>query len=470
MEKRRAKIICTLGPSSADKKILFRMIEDGMDVARLNFSHGNHESHRKIIGIIKEGIREFKRPVSILQDLQGIKIRAGTIRGGEAELKKGSEVLILPGTGKGDGKRLYVSYPLLLKDAKKGEKILIDDGMMELKVIRKTAEGLVAKVIEGGMVKNNKGVNFPGMEVSQKSFTEKDRIDLEFGLKMDVDYVAVSFVRSSADIIAVKNYMKKKGSVKLVIAKIEKPQGLLNIDGILDESDGIMIARGDLGVEVSPEKVPIIQKELINKANKCGKLVITATQMLESMKEQLMPTRAEANDVANAVIDGTDALMLSVETSSGKYPLESLKMMNRIISYTEETQKITSTYIRGNSYADALADAACRAVEDIGAKVLVAFTQTGFTARLVSKFRPKAPIIVFTPSEAVLAQLPLYWGVIPRYMRALSHTDEMLREVEKDLLKGKIVKKGDRIVVIASSPLSTKGKTNFMKLHEITGK
>lgn len=469
MNQSRAKIVCTIGPASGSRAALFHLIKSGMDVARLNFSHGSHESHREVIKIIREGSGKFKQPVSILQDLQGIKIRVGLFKNNGVELRKGSRVYIHPGEGTGDESNIFVSYPALLKDAKKGDRILLDDGLMQLRVVEKSKEALIARVIEGGLLKNRKGVNLPGMKISQRSFTEKDQRDLELGLRMAVDYAAISFVRSAHDITVIKDWMQQRGKNIPLIAKIEKPEALLNIDEILEASDGIMIARGDLGVEVAPEEVPLIQKALISKANNRGKLVITATQMLESMKENPRPTRAEATDVANAVIDGTDALMLSAETASGKYPIEAFMMMDRIIRHTEQTQKISSVYIRGNSYAEALADAACSASDDIGAKVLVAFTRSGFTALLVSKFRPKIPIIAFTPERAVMSRLPLYWGVIPKYMKPLANTDQMLREAEKALLKEKIVKKGDRIVIIASSPLSTKTKTNFMKLHQIGG-
>lgn len=469
MEHRRAKIVCTMGPASAEKKVIFTMVKEGLDVARVNFSHGSHESHKNVIELLREGARKYKRHISILQDLQGIKIRTGLIRGGEAELKKGKEVFILPGSGIGDSKNLYVSYPFLLRDARQGDKILLDDGLIQLRVIKKSRNALIARVIEGGIIRDKKGVNLPGMKISQRSFTEKDRKDLDFGIQMNVDYVAISFVRRASDIRIVKEWMRRRGYSIPVIAKIEKPEALLNIDEILDESDGIMVARGDLGVEVSPEEVPLIQKDLIEKANRKGRIVITATQMLESMKEHLRPTRAEATDVANAVIDGTDALMLSAETSIGAYPVSAFRMMDKIIRHTEQTQKISSSYIRGNSYVEALADAACRVSQDIGAKVLVAFTQSGFTARLVSKFRPRVPIIAFTLDYAVLARLPFLWGVMPRYMKPLENTDQMLREVEKVLIKERIVKTGDRIVIIASTPLSAKGRTNFMKLHQIGG-
>lgn len=467
MNESRAKIVCTIGPASSSRAVLFHLIKSGMDVARLNFSHGSHESHQEVVRLIRAGCKKFRRPVSILQDLQGIKIRVGLFKNGEVELRKGNSLSIHPGEGTGDERNIFVSYPALLKDAKKGDRILLDDGLMQLRIIEKSRGALIARVIEGGVLKNRKGVNLPGMRISQRPFTEKDMRDLELGLKMAVDYVAISFVRNARDIAVIKDWAQKKGGRMQVIAKIEKPEALLNIDEIFEVSDGIMIARGDLGVEVAPEEVPLIQKALIKKANNKGKIVITATQMLESMKENLRPTRAEATDVANAVIDGTDALMLSAETASGEYPIEALMMMDRIIRHTEQTQKIASDYTRGNSYAEALADAACRASDDIGAKVLVAFTRSGFTARLVSKFRPKVPIIAFTSDHAAMSRLPLYWGVIPKYMKPLANTDQLLREAERALLKEKIVKKGDKIVIIASSPLSTKAKTNFMKLHQV---
>jgi pyruvate kinase len=467
MNYRHTKIVCTLGPASATKKVVFRMIRDGLDVARLNFSHGSHESHRRLIELVREGARRYGRQVAILQDLQGIKIRCGRFRDGRAELKRGRKIALIPGDGIGDGNTIYVSYKYLARDAKPGDRILLDDGLIQLRVVKKTADRLIARVLEGGIITDKKGVNLPGMNISQRAFTAKDRKDLAFGLRMQVDYVAISFVRSASDIKQVKTWIKRKATTVPVIAKIEKPEALQNVQKIIDISDGIMVARGDLGVEVSPEKVPLIQKDLINWANRKGKLVITATQMLESMTEHLRPTRAETTDVANAVLDGTDALMLSAETSVGKYPVASLKMMDRIIRHTEKVQQVKSVYDRGNSYASALADSACRAAEDIHAKVLVSFTRSGFTARLISKFRPTVPIIAFTPSPEVLSRLPLYWGVIPKPMRRVSHTDQLLKAVEKALLKEKIVRSGDSIVIITSSPLSTRGRTNFMKLHEI---
>jgi len=467
MKRRKAKIVCTLGPASARRDVLFTLIREGMDVARLNFSHGSHEFHRETVKLIREGEQKFDRPVTILQDLQGIKIRVGGVKNGAVKITRGAEVSLFPGEGTGDEKNIFVSYPLLLKDARKGDTVLIDDGLIQMEVTGKGRKALKARVVEGGVLTDKKGVNFPGMRISQESFTPKDRKDLAFGLDLGVDYVAVSFVGRAADITSVRDWLKEKKEDIPLIAKIEKREALDNIGSILDASDGVMVARGDLGVEVPTEEVPLIQKDLIGRANRKGKLVITATQMLESMKEHLRPTRAEATDVANAVIDGTDALMLSVETATGAYPVAAFRMMDRIIRHTERTQTIASSYERGNSYAEAIADAARGAAVDIGARVLVAFTKSGFTAGLVSKFRPEVPIIAFTPDRRVMSRLPFYWGVIPKFMKPLEHTDQLVREVEKVLVAEKIARKNDRIVLIASSPLSTTGKTNFMKLYQI---
>ena len=466
-KQRKAKIICTIGPSSAKKEVIFSLIKNGMDVARLNFSHGDHASHKKNIELIRDCSTRYNKPVAILQDLQGIKIRVGLIEGGAVELKKGRTLLLLPGEGIGNQKKIFISYPSLLKDAKNGDRILLDDGLIQLSVIGRAKNAIRTKVLEGGVLRDRKGVNLPGVKLSVTSFTEKDKKDLLFGIHMDVDYVAISFVRDVNDIRKVKKWLKNKKHQIPLIAKIEKPEALCNIEKILSESDGIMVARGDLGVEIPSEEVPLIQKGLIDKANKKGKIVITATQMLESMTEHLRPTRAETTDVANAVLDGTDALMLSAETASGKYPVDAVKMMARIIRYTESIKYAESSYVRGNTFAEAVADAACRAAEDIHAKVIIAFTQSGFTARLLSKFRPKVPIIAFTPDEKIKNRVCLYWGVTPKIMKLPATTDEMITEVERSLVEERIVKKGDSIVITSSSPLSTLGKTNFMKLHKI---
>jgi len=465
--RRKAKIVCTIGPASSSREILDSLVKNGMNIARLNFSHGDYEAHKKRFQLIKEISTQQKIPVAMLQDLQGVKIRVGTMEGGAVELKKGKTILLSPGEGIGNQNEIFISYPFLSREVKTGDKILLDDGLIQLIVIDKIKNSLKAKIIEAGILKDRKGVNLPGIKLSVSSFTEKDEQDLIFGIKMGIDYVAISFVREAGDIIKVKEWLKKRRKYLPIIAKIEKPEALSNINEILSEVEGIMIARGDLGVEIPPEEVPLIQKSLILKANQKGKIVITATQMLESMTEHLRPTRAETTDVANAVLDGTDALMLSAETASGKYPVETLKMMDRIIRHTEHLKSVDSAYRRGNIFAEAAADAACRAAEDIHAKVLVAFTQSGFTAMLLSKLRPKVPVIAMTPNEEIMRRVNLYWGIKPMIMKLPSTTDEMITGIERVLLKEKIVKKGDNIVITSSSPLSTQSKTNFMKLHKI---
>ena len=466
---RKAKIICTIGPSSNTRPVIHSLIRNGMDVARLNFSHGDHESHKKAIEIIREGAERYKKPVAILQDLQGIKIRVGLMKNGSVMLEKGRYVLVSPGNGTGDQNRIYVSYPHIVHDARKGDRILLSDGLIHLEVFSKLKNALKARVIEGGILKDKQGVNLP-FRISAHSFTDKDKTDLEFGVRMGVDYVALSFVRTPDDVKRVRAWLNKRNAAIPLIAKIEKPEALSNIDGILEEAEGIMIARGDLGVEVAPEEVPVIQKRLIGLANKKGKVVITATQMLESMTEHMHPTRAEATDVANAVIDGSDALMLSGETASGKYTVEALKMMARIIAFTEQQTNMPPAAFKSQEitgFPEAIADAACRAAEDINARFIVAFTYSGYTARLISKFRPKTPIIAFTPREDVCRNASIFWGVIPRPIRSISNTDEMVNEIARSLIKEGLANRGDSIVITASTPVLGSGKTNLLRLLRI---
>ena len=465
--QRKAKIVCTIGPSSTSEETITALIKNGMNVARLNFSHGDYQTHKTSVELIRHVSKRFDSPVAILQDLQGVKIRVGRIQGGAVTLKKGGILSLMPGEGTGDQEHIFISYGGLLKDAGKGDRILLDDGLIQLSVLAREKNALKTKIIEGGVLRDRKGVNFPGMKLSVKSFTEKDEGDLHFGMQTGVDCVAISFVRAAGDVRVVREWLRRRRKDIPIIAKIEKPEALCNIDEILSEVDGIMIARGDLGVEIPPEEVPLIQKALIAKANQNGKIVITATQMLESMTEHLRPTRAETADVANAVLDGTDALMLSAETATGKYPVEALRMMDRIVRHTESMQSGESPYIRGQTFAEATVDAAARAAEDMHAKALIAFTQSGFTARLLSKIKPRVPVVAFTPDEKIRNRVSLYWGITSKIMRLPETTDEMISEVERLLIQKRIVKKGDGIVITSSSPLSTQGKTNFMKLHRI---
>ncbi len=467
---RKAKIVCTIGPSSEDRTIIRSLIEKGMDVARLNFSHGNEEWFKKIVRIIREESGRLKKAVAILQDLQGIKIRISDVQGGEVFLNNGEIVEIFSGKEISDSKKIYISYPALLEDVKVKDEILIDDGLIRIKIIEKLNDRLKGVVIEGGVLKSRKGVNLPYTRTSVSSFTEKDKHDLLVGIELDVDYIALSFVRSAEDIKTVKEWAKEKNfKLPPLIAKIEKREALQNINEILEEVDGIMVARGDLGVELFTYEVPVYQKLLIELANEKKKLVITATQMLESMREHTRPTRAEATDVANAVLDGTDALMLSAETATGKYPVEAVKTMDSIIGFTEGNlfDRITSFFKVSDYFPEATASGAVRVAQDIRAKAIVVFSYSGFSALLISKLRPSMPIVAFTPDEKVYRSLSLIWGVIPMYMD--KNTDiidnAFLKETESKLKELNIVKDSDAIVFVASSPFL--GNRNVIRLHKI---
>lgn len=440
-----------------------------MNIARLNFSHGTHAEHEKVVKRIRAAESENSPPVAILQDLKGLKIRIGPLPSGPVMLKTGSVLTLTVKKVSGDSGEVQVMYPGLIRDTKTGDTILMDDGLLELRVIKKERHRLLTRVIEGGLLREKKGVNLPGSAISGAIFTKQDREDLKFGISIGIDYVAISFVRSKQDILTVKKWLKKNDADIPVIAKIEQPRAVDNIDGIIAVSDGLMIARGDLGVEMNPERVPLIQKEIIRKCNAAMKPVITATQMLESMTEQMRPTRAEAADVANAVLDGTDALMLSAETSIGKHPQKTLVMMDRIIRHTESQRSKSAAHdIVSGSFPQAIAEAACNSAADIKAKTIVAFSRSGFTAQLLSAFRPEVPITGFTIDERTCRKMSLYWGVSPYTMKFPGHTDEMIAVSEKTLLEKRIAKKGDAIVIIASSPFTLGGNSNIMKLHKIS--
>ena len=474
---RKAKIVCTIGPATSGERHLKALIENGMDVARLNFSHGDRAFHGDVIDKIRRISQQSGKNVAILQDLQGIKIRVGRLKNQKIRLVKGERLVVKAGEGVGDEKRLFVSYPWLIDDAKPGDTIMLDDGLMALRVTEKQRRALIAEVLEGGILKEHKGVNLPRMKIKPGSFMEKDKNDLEFGIQKAVDFVALSFVRSPADVKVVRRWLLRRKAGIPLIAKIEKEEAIGNIDGILKEVDGIMVARGDLGVEMPLEEVPMFQKMLIERANLAGRLVITATQMLESMTQNPRPTRAETTDVANAVIDGTDALMLSGETSVGRYPIEALKVMDRIIAYTESNTpapipKRRSTDKSGSidetvAFPEAIAHAASRAAEDVRAKWIVAFTRSGFTARLISKYKPQTPVVAFSPETRIVREMALYWGVVARPVRRLENTDDMISEVDGLLVKAGQAAPGDRVVVVGSHPPAISGKTNFLKIHEV---
>ena len=468
---RNAKIVCTIGPASSSPKVIERLIKAGMDVARLNFSHGTHDEHKKVIKYIRDTARRLKKAVAIVQDLQGPKIRTGMLKDGKIILKSGNKFVLTGRKILGTSEMVSTTYSAMYRDVKKGDRILLDDGLMSLKVHNVKGTDITCEVINGGVLTDHKGINLPGIKVGLSSITKKDIEDLYFGIGQCVDYVAISFVRTDKDVKSVKDIIKKRGVFIPVIAKLEKPEAIENLEGIMDEADGVMVARGDLGVEMSPEAVPVIQKNIINMANQKEKPVITATQMLESMINNPRPTRAEASDVANAIFDGTDAVMLSGETASGKYPIESVEIMARIISAAESGSlyRHVSDRRRGriSTFPDAVSSAAVHASHQIEAKLIVVFTQSGSTALFVSKQRPSMPIIAYTPFENIMRRLNLYWGVIPKAMGLIEDTDNLIKEMDRNLLSYKLARRGDSVVILMGMPISQKGVTNMMKLHRV---
>ncbi|EFK12312.1 pyruvate kinase, partial [delta proteobacterium NaphS2] len=452
----------------SSRKALKELIMAGMDVARLNFSHGTHEAHGKVANSLKSLSKSMKRPIAIMLDLQGPKIRTGLIKGGHLTVNTHDLLTITTREVKGDSGIISTTYRGITKDLQPGDRILMDDGLIELKVQSKNKTDLLCEVTNGGIIGEHKGINLPGITTGIHAVTEKDRKDLDFGLDMGIDYVALSFVRGARDVEILKRILKKRGADIPVISKIEKPQALDKLDEILEASDGVMVARGDLGVELSPEQVPVAQKNMIALANQERKMVITATQMLESMTEHPLPTRAETSDVANAILDGTDAVMLSGETSVGKYPAKAVKMMARIARVTERNFPATPPFSRKTAgFSDTVSEAACLAAENLGLDAIVAFSQSGFTARLISKYRPPVPIIAFTTAETVQRSLALCWGVKSLLLPVMDNSDVMIEMMEEQLRKKRLVKKNDRIVIVGGHPLQNRGKTNMMKLHVV---
>ncbi|MBM4133757.1 MAG: pyruvate kinase [Nitrospira sp.] len=480
---RKAKIVCTIGPASDSPEVLDRLIESGMDVARLNFSHGTHESHGRAIKAIREAAGRRRVVVAIIQDLQGPRIRVGAMVDGGVDVVSGQTVRLVAEHAHATpaGEDIPVTYENLARDVKSGARILIDDGLIELVVTVVSGEAVECKVLTGGRIASHKGINLPGTCVSAPTLSDKDRMDLRFGVTQGVDYVALSFVRGPEDVTEAKRLIAAWGGDVPVIAKIERPEAMDHLEAILAEAEGVMIARGDLGVEMSPEAVPILQKRIIADANRRRRLVITATQMLESMTQQPKPTRAEASDVANAVFDGTDAVMLSGETAVGHYPVETVRVMDRIVRAAEaaamHSPQPESTLnaaagwpARGRpevSSPEAICTSASAAASAIGASAIVAFSELGMTALLMSKQRPVAPIIAFTPFERVLQRMALYWGVIPHTMRQIDQTDERVEEAERRLKAEGLATAGQRIVILSGTRIGQPGGTNLMKLHDL---
>lgn len=471
---RRTKIVCTLGPSSSTLEQIENLYRAGMNVVRINFSHGSHEGHKKTIELVREVAKKHEYSIPVLMDLQGPKIRVGQMKDGMQILKKGTLVKITTESVEGDSGLIPIDYSGLSEDAREGNQILVDDGLLELKIIKKDGADIIAKVVVGGELKSRKGVNLPDVKISMSSLTEKDLKDLEFGLKVGVDFVAMSFVRSARDIQDVISRIRATGSNAAVIAKIEKPEAIDVIDEIIEEADGIMVARGDLGIEIPSERVPLIQKKIIERCRVAGKPVITATQMLDSMIVNPRATRAESSDVANAVLDGTDAVMLSGETAAGKYPVEAVRTMVKIIRTVEEN---TSGLYYSLEYRkpdwkekqiiESLAYSCVTIAEHVEAKAIATITHSGNTARRIAKFRPAVPIVAFTESKIVRRQLNLVWGVESVRLEELFDTDISVKLMEDYLRDHGLVNVDDRVIIATGMPLAKRGRTNMVKVSTI---
>lgn len=472
---RRAKIVCTLGPASESPEVVLKLLELGMDVARLNFSHGSHEDHARAIERVRAASRQLIRPVAILQDLQGPKIRTGPLHAGRAgvPLVAGDSLVIT--TEKeilGDARMISTTYPFLAQDVRKGDRLLVDDGLLEFRILDTDGVRVTVEVVEGGRLKEHKGINLPGVALRVGALSEKDRADLRFGAEHGVDLVALSFVRSADDVAQARTALEALGRVVPIIAKIEKPEALENLDEIVDAADGLMVARGDLGVEVPAERVPILQKSIVDKGNHVGKPVIIATQMLDSMMEHPRPTRAEASDVANAVWDGADAVMLSGETASGRFPLLAVQTMDRVVREAERNLSLARTRPMEAPppplpFNDVVAAAAVRAALDADARCIACFTVGGTTARLLSRYRPHVPIVAFSPEQPIRRRMALYWGVLPRIMEPIRDPDSMARMVSDRLVNDGLAKPGERVILVYGSPLGEPGNTNSIRLHQI---
>ncbi|MGB3541528.1 pyruvate kinase [Rubrivirga sp.] len=466
---RRTKIVCTLGPAVASREGVRALIGAGMDVARLNFSHGTHDDHRRMMGIVREEARSAGRVVPILQDLQGPKIRLGIVEDG-AEIHIGDTVVLTSEPIEvGTADRVHVSYDALAEEVSEGNRILLDDGNLELVVKRVNGHDVTTEVIVGGPLRSRKGVNLPELKSARPSLTDKDIEDLAFGLENDVDLIALSFVRSGADVDDLTRRIRAAGKTTPVISKIEKPEAVHDFDAILEASGGIMVARGDLGIEIPMQNVPIVQKQLIRACLEASKPVITATQMLESMMENPRPTRAEATDVANAVFDGSDAVMLSGETAAGKYPIEAVRVMDEIVRQAEANrrglggrQALAAVGDSEQPVTDAVSYTAVRLADETQADAVACLTHSGSTARSIASHRPDVPIYAFTDDESALGRMALTWGVEPIAIAFQEHTDDGVRSVHRELLSRGYHDKGDRVVITAGLPLPSMGRTNMI--------
>ncbi len=467
--RRRTCIVATLGPATCDPTRIRELLEAGVDVVRLNFSHGEAQEHARICGLVRDAEQELRRPVAVLQDLAGPKIRVGRLRDGAVTLHDGQPLTLTTADVPGSDREISINYPHLPRDVRRGDRILLDDGALELVVESTTTSSVAARVVRGGVLKEQKGVNLPSVSIDLPSLTEKDLKDLEFGLHLGVDYVALSFVRRAKDITLAREAMAKFGASVPIIAKLEKAEAINALDEIIKEADGVMVARGDLGVELAPEWVPVLQKTIIRKANTAGIPVIIATQMLESMVHSPQPTRAETSDVANAILDGTDAVMLSAETAVGDYPVGAVHMMDRIARVVESSNPtiFSSHGPAQHSTTISIAHAAAALAHEVGARAIVAMTRSGLTAQILSKLRPHEPLIAFTEQEATVRRLALWWGVQCFATPFKDNTDDMIAHLEDELLRRGLVEVSDTVTIVGSAPLVVRGRVNFVKMHRV---
>lgn len=467
--RRRTCIVATLGPATSDPARIRTLLEAGTNVVRLNFSHGEADEHARICGLVRDAERQLGRPVAVMQDLAGPKIRIGHLTNGAVTLREGQLFTLTTTDLRGTDREVSINYPHLPRDVKPGSRILLDDGNLELVVETTTASSVTTRVVRGGVLREHKGVNLPNVSLDVPSLTEKDRKDLEFGLHLGVDYVALSFVRRARDITLAREAMTRIGISVPIIAKLEKAEAITALDEIIAEADGVMVARGDLGVELAPEWVPVLQKTITNKANTVGKPVIIATQMLESMVHSPRPTRAETSDVANAILDGTDAVMLSAETAVGDYPVEAVQMMDRIARVAESSNLsiFGSHGLVQHSTTASIANAAAALAHEGRVRAIVAITRSGLTAQLLSKLRPREPLIAFTEQEATVRRLGLWWGVQSFATSFMDNTDAMIDHLEDELLRRGLAEIGDTVTIVGSAPTVVRGRVNFVKMHHI---
>ena len=471
---RKTKIVCTLGPATDDKETLRKVIEAGLDVARFNFSHGNHEEQKERIDMIKEISKEIGKPIGLMLDTKGPEVRTGDLKEGKVQLEQGNETIMTTEEIEGDAQRFSVQYKQLPQDLEKGSQILIDDGLIELKVKEVNGTEIKCEILNGGELGSRKGVNLPGVKVQLPALTEKDVSDIKFGIKQGIHFIAASFTRKASDVLEIRKILEDENAEDIkIIPKIENQEAVDNIDEIIEVSDGLMVARGDLGVEIPAERIPVIQKNLIKKCNKNAKPVITATQMLDSMIRNPRPTRAEASDVANAIFDGTDATMLSGESAAGQYPVESVQTMAKIAKEAELSLKYKQADMKMEKKPDtvtgAISLASCEAAYDLGAEAIITATGSGLTARMVSKYRPMNPIVAVTPNERVQHFLTLSWGVYPLLVPQSNTTDDMIDNAISKALDHGLVKNGDLVTITAGAPVGIPGTTNLIKV-DVVGK